>query len=83
MSAWIGFAYVSVVSMLLAFFAWYRRLELGGIAKIGQLQLLQPFITIFASAFLFSEKLSPGMFLVIAIVLASVYLGKRSRVLKT
>jgi drug/metabolite transporter (DMT)-like permease len=69
--------------MLLAFFTWYRGLELGGIAKIGQLQLLQPFITIFASAVLFSEKLSLSMFLVLAIVLASVYLGKRSRVLKT
>ncbi len=82
-SAWLGFAYVSVVSMLFAFFAWYRGLELGGIAKIGQLQLIQPFITIIASAVLFSEKLSPGMFLVLAIVVASVYLGKRSRVLKT
>ena len=81
-SAWVGFAYVSVVSMLLAFFAWYRGLELGGIAKIGQLQLLQPFITIFTSAILLSEKLSPSMFIVLAIVLASVYIGKRSRVLK-
>ena len=68
--------------MLLAFFAWYRGLELGGIAKIGQLQLLQPFITIFTSAILLSEKLSPSMFIVLAIVLASVYIGKRSRVLK-
>ncbi|PSB18672.1 EamA/RhaT family transporter [Phormidesmis priestleyi ULC007] len=82
-SAWVGFVYVSVVSMLLAFFAWYRGLELGGIAKIGQLQLFQPFITIFASAVLFSEQLSSDMFLVLAIVLASVYLDKRSRVLKT
>ena len=81
-SAWVGFAYVSVVSMLLAFFAWYRGLELGGITKIGQLQLLQPFITIFTSAILLSEKLSPSMFIVLAIVLASVYIGKRSRVLK-
>ena len=81
--ACVGFAYVSVVSMLLAFFAWYRGLELGGIAKIGQLQLLQPFITIFASAALLSEKLSPTMFLVLAIVLASVYFGKSPSVLKS
>ena len=82
-SAWIGFIYISIISMLLAFFAWYRGLELGGIAKIGQLQLLQPFVTIFASSMLLSETLSSDMFLVLAIVLASVYFGKRSSVLKT
>ncbi len=41
--AWLGFAYVSVVSMFLASFAWSRRLAVGGIARVGQLQLLQPF----------------------------------------
>jgi drug/metabolite transporter (DMT)-like permease len=48
--------------MFPAFFALYCGLELGEIAKIGQLQLLQPFMTIFASSFLFAEKLSIEMF---------------------
>ncbi len=82
LAAWSGFFYVSLISMLLAFFAWYRGLELGGIAKIGQLQLLQPFITIFASAFFFAEKLSIEMFITLGIVLLSVYFGRKSRVIR-
>ena len=41
--AWIGLAYVSLFSMLIGFVFWYRGLALGGIAAVGQLQLLQPF----------------------------------------
>jgi drug/metabolite transporter (DMT)-like permease len=39
-SAWIGFAYVSIISQFLAFFPWYRGLALGGVARVGQVQLL-------------------------------------------
>ncbi|WP_103668132.1 DMT family transporter [Pseudanabaena sp. BC1403] len=57
-SAWIGFLYVSCFSMFLGFFAWYRGLFLGGIARIGQLQLFQPFLTIIASAILLGEPMT-------------------------
>jgi drug/metabolite transporter (DMT)-like permease len=51
--AWGGFAYLSVVSAFLGFFAWYHGLALGGVAKVGQVQLLQPFFTfVFAAVFL-------------------------------
>jgi drug/metabolite transporter (DMT)-like permease len=80
-SAWLGFVYVSCISMFLAFFAWYKGMSIGGIAKIGQLQLLQPFITILASAILFSEKLTASMLVVLAIVLVSVYFGQKSLVI--
>jgi drug/metabolite transporter (DMT)-like permease len=56
--AWWAFLYVSMFSMFLGFFAWYRGLALGGIARIGQLQLLQPFLTISASAVLLQEPLT-------------------------
>jgi drug/metabolite transporter (DMT)-like permease len=82
LATWSGFFYVSLISMLLAFFAWYRGLELGGIAKIGQLQLIQPFITIFASAFFFAEKLSIEMFITLGVVLLSVYFGRKARVIR-
>lgn len=81
-SAWLGFIYVSFISMFLAFFAWYQGLALGGIAKIGQLQLLQPFVTIFASAWFFREKLDGGMFVVLAIVLLSVHFGRKAKVIR-
>lgn len=41
--AWIGLGYVAVFSMWVGFIFWYRGLALGGIAGVGQLQLLQPF----------------------------------------
>jgi len=48
--AWLGFAYVSVISMFLGFFAWYHGLALGGVARIGQIQLAQPVLTLGWSA---------------------------------
>lgn len=80
--AWIGFIYLSLISMFLGFFAWYKGLQMGGIAKIGQVQLLQPFVTFFASSILFREQISPLMFLVLAIVLISVHLGRKAKVIR-
>ena len=75
--AWIGFGYVSVVSMFLGFFAWYRGLALGGIATVGQIQLLQPFLTIFASAWLLGERVDFATFVAAAFVIGSIALGRR------
>lgn len=80
--AWIGFFYLSIISMFLGFFAWYKGLQMGGIAKVGQLQLLQPFVTFFASSVLFREQISSLMFLVLAIVLTSVHFGRKSKVIR-
>ena len=60
-SAWAGLAYVSVFSMLVGFVFWYRGLALGGIAAVGQLQLLQPFFGLLLAAGLMHEKVSPLM----------------------
>jgi drug/metabolite transporter (DMT)-like permease len=60
-SSWLGLAYVSVFSMLIGFVFWYRGLVLGGIAAVGQLQLLQPFFGLLLAAFLLHEKVSPLM----------------------
>lgn len=59
--AWAGLAYVSVFSMLIGFVFWYRGLALGGIAAVGQLQLLQPFFGLLLAAGLLHEKVSPLM----------------------
>ena len=75
--AWAGFAYVSVFSMFLGFFAWYRGLALGGIAVVGQTQLLQPFLTLFASALLLGEPLEPATFVAAALVVAAIALARR------
>src|SRR3954465_12839664 len=54
-TAWLGFAYVSGISMFLAFFAWYAGLARGGVAKVGQIQLAQPVLTLGWSALLLGE----------------------------
>ena len=53
--AWTGLAYLSVFSMLIGFIFWYRGLAQGGIAGVGQLQLLQPFFRLTLSAALLRE----------------------------
>lgn len=79
-SAWLGFAYVSIVSMFLAFFAWYRGLAIGGVARVSQLQLLQPFMTLgFASIFL-GERFSAGALLSVSVVVSTIFVSKRSKV---
>ncbi len=74
----LGFLYVSCISMFLAFIAWYAGLALVGTAKIGLLQLLQPFLTILASALLLGEHVSPSMVLVALLVAVSVVVGQRA-----
>lgn len=59
--AWIGLAYVSLFSMLIGFVFWYRGLAQGGIAAVGQLQLLQPFFGLGLAAALLHEQVSMGM----------------------
>jgi drug/metabolite transporter (DMT)-like permease len=77
MSAWLGFAYVSIVSMYLGFFAWYRALAQGGIAAVGQIQLLQPFLTFLFAALLLGETLDASMFVAAALVIATIAVGRR------
>jgi len=60
-AAWIGLAYVSLFSMFIGFVFWYRGLALGGIAAVGQLQLLQPFFGLVLAATLLREQVSMGM----------------------
>lgn len=63
-----GLAYVSLFSMLIGFIFWYRGLAQGGIAVVGQLQLLQPFFGLLLAALLLGEPVDTMMFLVSAAV---------------
>ncbi len=79
-TAWLGFLYVAVVSQFLGFFAWYRGLALGGVARISQLQLLQPFLTLIAAALLLHEQVTPGTIAIALVVVAAVAIGRRAPV---
>jgi drug/metabolite transporter (DMT)-like permease len=59
-TAWLGFAYVSVISMFLGFFAWYAGLARGGVARVGQVQLAQPVLTLLWSALVLGEAVGGG-----------------------
>ncbi|MDX3808113.1 MAG: DMT family transporter [Bosea sp. (in: a-proteobacteria)] len=75
--AWLGLAYVSVFSMLVGFVFWYRGLALGGIAGVGQLQLLQPFLGLLLAGFLLQEPVAWSMIAATGIVVLSVAGAKR------
>ncbi|MBS6360289.1 DMT family transporter [Burkholderia sp.] len=67
-----GLAYVSLFSMLIGFVFWYRGLALGGIAGVGQLQLLQPFFGFVLAAGLLHETVPASMIAVTAVVVGCV-----------
>jgi len=81
-SAWLGFAYVSVFSQFLGFFAWYKGLALGGVARVSQVQLLQLFMTLAFAALIGGEALDPEAWLfglaVVAVVAMQRTAGVRS-----
>lgn len=54
---WIGFIYAALISQYLGFLPWFKGMALGGIARVGQTQLVQPFFTLIASALLLGETL--------------------------
>jgi drug/metabolite transporter (DMT)-like permease len=76
-SAWLGFGYVTLFSMWLGFFVWYRGLALGGTVRVSQVQLLQPFLALLAAVPLLGERLEPATLLFSLAVLATVFIGRR------
>jgi drug/metabolite transporter (DMT)-like permease len=79
-TAWFGFAYISVVSMYVAFFAWYSGLAMGGVARVSQIQLLQPVMSLVWAAIFLHEHIDALIAVVALIVLISVFGSKRSAI---
>ena len=80
-AAWAGFAHVSLVSAFLGFFAWYHGLAIGGVARVGQLQLLQPFFTLAFAALFLGERFGLGAILCATLVTLSIFIGRKSAVI--
>ena len=76
-TAWMGFAYVSLFSMWIGFFAWYRGLALGGTMRVSQVQLVQPFLSLLFAVPLLGERLEAVTLAFALAVIATVFLGKR------
>jgi drug/metabolite transporter (DMT)-like permease len=77
LAAWGGFAYVSLFSMWLGFFAWYRGLALGGVMRVSQVQLLQPFLALLLAVPILGERLEPSTVVFALAVMAVVFIGRR------
>ena len=59
LAAWGGLVYVGLFSMWLGFFAWYGGLALGGIVRVSQVQLIQPFLALLFAVPVLREALDP------------------------
>jgi len=81
--AWAGFAYVTILSQYLGFFAWNAGLSLGGIARVSQVQLLQTFVTLLIAAGLNGERVDAPTWAVAIVVVALVLVGRRAAVQRT
>lgn len=78
--AWIGFLYVAFFSQYLGFFAWYPAMAIVGVARTGQLQLFQPFVTIIGAALLIGEAIDVETVLFAILVAIIVAAGQNMRV---
>ncbi|MBL8326933.1 MAG: DMT family transporter [Rubrivivax sp.] len=75
--AWAGFGYVTLFSMWLGFFAWYRGLALGGVLRVSQVQLAQPFLALLAAVPILGEQLQPLTVGFALAVVAVVFISRR------
>jgi drug/metabolite transporter (DMT)-like permease len=74
---WLVFAYLGLFSMYLGFFFWYEGLAIGGIARVSQVQLIQPFCTLVAANIMLGEPLTWLNLIFATLVVSTVMLGKR------
>lgn len=75
--AWLALAYVSIFSMLIGFVFWYRGLALGGIASVGQLQLLQPFFGLALAGLLLREPVAWTMIAATGLIVICVAIARK------
>ncbi|POM24420.1 EamA-like transporter family protein [Actinomadura rubteroloni] len=75
-----GFAYLAFGSSFLGFFAWYAGMARTGIARAGQVQLVQPLLTLAWSALLLGEHVDALTAGVAVAVLVCVGATQRARI---
>lgn len=80
--AWISLFYLAIVSQFLAYVAWYGGMSLGGIARVGQIQYLQPFLMIGFSVLFLGESITWLTIVLAIIVVICVIVGKNAPVIK-
>ncbi|MGA9124918.1 MAG: DMT family transporter, partial [Pseudolabrys sp.] len=79
-SAWAGLAYVGLISQYMAFFVFNAAMAIGGIARVGQIMLLQPFVIVALAVLVNGEPINAETIIFAAAVVATVLIGQRMRV---
>src|SRR5262249_24425733 len=79
-SSWAGLAYVGLVSQYTAFFVFNAAMAIGGIARVGQVMLLQPFVIVALALPINGEPIDPETLIFATAVVATVLVGQRTRV---
>jgi drug/metabolite transporter (DMT)-like permease len=80
LAAWGGLLYVGLFSMWLGFFAWYGGLAMGGIVRVSQVQLIQPFLALLFGVPVLGEQLDPMTVAFSLAVIAVVFVSRRMAV---
>jgi drug/metabolite transporter (DMT)-like permease len=79
-SVFISFLYTGLFSAFIGFFFWYRGIALGGVARVGQVQLLQPFLTLIGAYFLLGESITLLNVVFAIAVLVVVLIGRKTNI---
>jgi drug/metabolite transporter (DMT)-like permease len=79
---WGAFLFLALVNSLIGFFFWYRGLAIGGIARVSQTQLLQPFLTFFFSVVFLGEFFNWTALLFTALIVATIIVSKRTPIVE-
>ena len=78
--AWLGLAYVTVMSQWIGFFFWYGGMAVGGVSRVSQVQLLQLFFTLLLAALINNESIQLMTWLVAVVVVGIIVLNKKAAV---
>jgi drug/metabolite transporter (DMT)-like permease len=79
---WGAFLYLAFGSMFGGFIFWNAGLAMGGIARVGQTQLLQTFVTLGLAALVAGESISTATVVFAVLVAATVWMGRNARVVR-
>ena len=77
---WVAFAYVTAISMFLGFFFWYAGLARGGVSRVGQVQLLQSFLSIVGASILLDEVITATTCIFAVAVVGAVFAGRKMQI---
>jgi drug/metabolite transporter (DMT)-like permease len=80
---WVAFLYLALVSQYFGFFWWNKGLALGGVARVSQIQLLQPFVTLAASVAVLQEVITTETYIFAVLVVLVVAIGRRMPIHRT